>query len=191
TLKLDWLKFITLDLGVFIELPEFKFILAGSARLLIGASEDAALTYLRLDFLGIIDTKEQLISFDAALVNSHVLQIFRVTGGAAVRLCYGPNGYFVFSVGGFHPSFDPGPFRVPRIARCGATMSVSVGVKVWLKLEMYLAVTPNTFQLGAGVEAGLELGPISAHGWFKFDALIQFHPFHFVARIDAGFDVEV
>jgi hypothetical protein len=56
---------------------------------------------------------------------------------------------------------------------------------------MYLAITSNTFQLGCKVEAGLEIGPISAHGWYGFDALIQFKPFHFVAHIEAGFDVEV
>jgi hypothetical protein len=60
-----------------------------------------------------------------------------------------------------------------------------------MKQEFYLAITSNTFQLGSRTEAGLEIGPIQAHGWFAFDALIQFKPFYFVARIDAGFDVEV
>jgi hypothetical protein len=56
---------------------------------------------------------------------------------------------------------------------------------------MYVAFTSNTFQLGSSVEAGLHLGPLSAHGWFKFDALIQFEPFYFQADIDAGFEIEV
>ena len=38
---------------------------------------------------------------------------------------------------------------------------------------MYLAITSNTFQLGSRVEAGIEIGPISAHGWFGFDAEVQ------------------
>ena len=128
------------------------------------------------------------IFFDAALVNSHVLGIFRITGGVALRIAYGANGYFLFSVGGFHPSFNSGAMELPRVARVG--VSVSLGI-VWIKQEMYLAITSNTFQLGARVEAGIEIGPISAHGWFGFDALIQFKPFHFIARIEAGFDVEV
>jgi hypothetical protein len=78
--------------------------------------------------------------------------------------------------------------ELPRVARVG--VSVSLG-PVWLKQEMYLAITSNTFQLGSRIEAGLDIGPIAAHGWFAFDALIQFRPFYFVARIDAGFDVEV
>ena len=188
TLQINWLYILKLDVGVFIELPgPRKFFIAGSARLVVG-SEDFALVYLRMDFIGGVDFTKSLIFFDAALVNSHVLGIFRITGGVALRIAYGANGYFLFTVGGFHPSFNPGAMELPRVARVG--VSVSLGI-VWIKQEMYLAITSNTFQLGARVEAGLEIGPISAHGWFGFDALIQFKPFHFIARIEAGFDVEV
>jgi hypothetical protein len=188
TLQINWLLILKLDVGLFIELPgPRKIFIAGSARLVLG-SEAFALVYLRMDFIGGIDLVKSLIFFDAMLVNSHVLGIFRITGGVALRIAFGSNGYFLFTVGGFHPSFNPGPMELPRVARVG--VSVSLGV-VWLKQEMYLAITSNTFQLGARTEAGLEIGPISAHGWFGFDALIQFKPFYFVARVDAGFDVEV
>lgn len=188
TLQINWLQLLKLDVGVFIELPgPRKIFIAGSARLIVG-SEDFALVYLRMDFIGGIDFTKSLIFFDAALVNSHVLGIFRITGGVALRIAYGPNGYFLFTVGGFHPSFNPGAMELPRVARVG--VSVSLGI-VWLKQQMYLAITSNTFQLGSRVEAGIEIGPISAHGWFGFDALIQFKPFYFIARIEAGFDVEV
>ena len=188
TLQLNWLYILKLDVGVFIELPGPRQIfVAGSARLIIG-SEDFALVYLRMDFIGGIDFTKSLIFFDAALVNSHVLGIFRITGGVALRIAYGSNGYFLFTVGGFHPSFNPGTLELPRVARVGVSLSLGI---VWLKQEMYLAITSNTFQLGARVEAGIEIGPIAAHGWFGFDALIQFKPFYFIARIEAGFDVEV
>lgn len=188
TLQINWLYILKLDVGIFIELPgPRKLFIAGSARLVLG-SEDFALVYLRMDFIGGVDFTKSLIFFDAALVNSHVLGIFRITGGVALRIAYGSNGYFLFTVGGFHPSFNPGAMELPRVARVG--VSVSLGI-VWIKQEMYLAITSNTFQLGARVEAGIEIGPIAAHGWFGFDALIQFKPFYFVARIEAGFDVEV
>jgi hypothetical protein len=188
TLQINWLYILKLDAGVFIELPgPRKIFIAGSARLVIG-SEEFALVYLRMDFIGGIDLTKSLIFFDAVLVNSHVLGIFRITGGVALRLAYGDNGYFLFTVGGFHPSFNPGAMELPRVARVG--VSVSLGL-VWLKQEMYLAITSNSFQLGSRVEAGIEIGPIAAHGWFGFDALIQFQPFYFIARVDAGFDVEV
>ena len=188
TLQINWLSILKLDAGIFIELPgPRKLFIAGSARLVLG-SEEFALVYLRMDFLGGVDLTKSLIFFDAALVNSHVLGIFRITGGVALRINYGVGGYFLFTVGGFHPSFNPGAMELPRVARVGVSASLSV---VWLKKEMYLAITSNTFQLGTRTEAGIEIGPIAAHGWFAFDALIQFQPFYFVAHIDAGFEVEV
>ena len=188
TLQINWLLLIKLDVGLFIELPgPRKIFMAGSARLVIG-SESFALVYLRMDFIGGIDLTRSLIFFDAALVNSSVLGIFRLTGGMALRIGYGPNGYFLFSVGGFHPSFNPGALELPKLARAGTAVTLSV---VWMKQLFYLAITSNSFQIGTSTEAGLDIGPISAHGWIQFDALIQFKPFHFEALIDAGFDVEV
>ncbi len=191
TFQLSWMYIVRLDLGVFIELPgPRKIFIAGSARVLIGFDESAALIFLRMDFIGGIDFTANLIFFDAALVNSHVLGIISITGGMVFRLAYGTPSYFALSVGGFHPNFHPEPMNIPRIARVGASLSMNVVADIWLRLEMYVAFTTNTFQIGSSVEAGLELGPISAHGWFKFDALIQFKPFYFEATIDAGFDLE-
>ena len=103
TFQISWLSLLRLDAGVFIELPGPRQIfVAGSARLVIGA-EEFALVYLRMDFVGGIDLTQRLIYFDAALVHSHVMQVFTITGGIAFRLAYGDNGYFLFSVGGFHP----------------------------------------------------------------------------------------
>ena len=184
TLQLDWSKLLYLDLGLFIELPAAKFIIAGSARLVIGAPE-FSLVHLRLDFMGGVDPTTSLIFFDGALVNSTVLGIIRITGGIALRLGFGPNPYFLYSVGGFHPGFAPGDMPVPTLARAGA--SVSLGI-VWFKQETYLAITSNTLQFGSRTEAGVEVGPIRVHGWFGFDALIQYRPFWFDARIDAGMD---
>lgn len=188
SLQINWLYLLRLDVAVVIELPgPRKIFIAGSARMVVG-SEEFALVYLRMDFVGGIDLTKSLLFFDAALVNSHVLGVFRITGGVALRITYGDNGYFLFSVGGFHPSFNPGALELPKLARAGTSMDIGIA---WLKMETYLALTSNTFQFGSRVEAGVQIGPISAHGWFGFDALVQFEPFHFVARVDAGFDVEV
>lgn len=109
----------------------------------------------------------------------------------AFRLSYGDNPYILLSIGGFHPRFDPGPLDLPAIPRVGAVLDVSVVARIYLRLELYVAFTSNTLQLGAKVEAGLELGPISAHGHLAFDALIQFRPFAFDIEFSAGFSVEV
>lgn len=193
TLQITWGgNLISLDLGVFIELPGPRQIfIAGSLRVLIGKDPTIALVFLRLDFIGGVDFTCSLIYFDAALVHSHVMQVFRITGGAALRINYGDNGFFLLTVGGFNTSFNPGALVLPKVARAGAYLSADLGVKAWMKMEAYFAVTPNTVQVGSGIEAGLEIGPLRARGWFRFDALIQFDPFYFEAGIDAGFDVSV
>lgn len=188
TLQINWLEILKLDVGFFMELPgPRKIFIAGSGRMVIG-TEDLALIYIRMDFVGGIDTVKSLIFFDAVLVNSHFLGVFKISGGIVYRLAYGENGYFLFSVGGFHPSFNPGTMDIPQIPRAGVSYSAGPAS---LKFEMYLALTSNTFQLGGKIEAKIDISIIAAHGWFEINSLIQYKPFSFVADVDAGFDVEV
>ncbi|MBY8877355.1 DUF6603 domain-containing protein [Actinacidiphila acidipaludis] len=192
TVQIGWLApIVRIDLGLIIELPgPSRVVILGSIRALIGTDETAALLYLRMDVLGIVDLPGRRISLDAALVGSHALGVFRLSGSMAFRLAYGDNPYVLFTVGGFHPRFDPGPLDLPRLDRVGAALDVHVVVHAYVRLEFYLAFTSNTLQTGARVEAGLELGPLSASGHFVFDALLQFRPFHFQADFSAGFSVE-
>lgn len=187
TLQLNWLSLIHLDVGVFIELPgPRKIFIAGTGRLVVG-TEDFAIISLRLDFVGGIDLTASLIFFVGSLVNSHLLGILRITGGVALHLAYGTDGYFLYSVGGFHPDFAPAGLALPKLARAGASARIAI---VWFSQQTYFAVTSNTVQFGARTEAGIEIGPIKVHGWFGFDALIQFRPFQFTAAIDAGMAAE-
>ena len=191
TFQLSWIKpIIRADAGILIELPgPAKIIIIGSLRVLIGANENAALLFLRMDFVGEVDLQRQLVSLDAQLVNSHALQIFRLTGGMALRMYYGPDPYVLLTIGGFHPRFDPGPLTLPAVPRVGAAPEAPVGAL--LRLEMYTAFTPNTLQAGAHVQAGMRLGPLSADGYFDFDTLITFKPFTFDVEFAAGFAVRV
>jgi hypothetical protein len=193
TLQISWLSpIVRLDIGILIEFPgPSKIVILGSIRAMLGLNETLALLYLRMDVLGIIDFEQQLISIDAALVNSNALGIVRLTGGMAFRLSYGNNPYILLSVGGFHPRFDPGPLNIPRLARIGASLDISVVVNIYIRVELYVAFTSNTLQLGAHVEARMDIGPLGVHGYFAFDALIQFRPFYFDLEFSAGFDVEV
>ncbi|MEP9390726.1 DUF6603 domain-containing protein [Gordonia sp. VNK1] len=191
TLQLSWLSpIVRADAAVLIELPgPSKIVILGTLRVLIGADENLALLFLRMDFLGVVDLQRQLISVDAALVNSHAMGIFRLTGGMALRIFYGTNPYVLLSIGGFHPRFDPGPLDLPAIPRVGAALEAPVGV--FLRLEMYTAFTPNTLQAGALVQAGMRLGPLSVDGFFQFDALITFKPFTFDVDFAAGLAIRV
>ncbi|ALL71390.1 hypothetical protein K788_0001811 (plasmid) [Paraburkholderia caribensis MBA4] len=192
TLQISWLApLVRLDVGIVLQFPgPSKILLLGSLRSMIGVDESLALLYVRMDFMGSVDTGAQLIAFDAQLVNSHALGILHLTGGTALRIGYGSPPYSVLTIGGFHPRFDPAPLHLPAIPRVGASLDASFIARVYLRLEMYLALTSNTLQTGAHVQAGMELGPLSASGHFDFDALVQFRPFWFEADFSAGFAVE-
>lgn len=192
TLQLSWLYIVRVDVGVLIQFPEpMQIAIVGSARVMIGFSEDAALVYLRIDFIGYLNLDKRVLEFRAALVNSHILGILQLSGEAAFRFSYGATAYVALSVGGFHPRFDPSTIELPRLARVAAALSFDVVVvNIWLRQEFYFAITSNTIQLGGRTEAGLEIGPFGAHGFFEFDAYIQFRPFHFELDFNGGFDIK-
>jgi hypothetical protein len=191
TFQIGWLVFVRFDLGIIIELPgPSKIVLIGSARFQIGGEAGLpALVQIRLDILGVIDIPKKMVSFDAALVNSTIMQIFHLTGTAAFRLSAGDRPYVLLTIGGFHPAFNPEPAVVPPQSRIALTYDTGGSTSLWVRLEAYLAITTNTFQVGASLEAGIEAGSINANGFLSFDALIQFVPFHFTIDFSAGFRV--
>ena len=139
---------------------------------------------LRLDVLGIVDPVEQLVSIDASLVDSHVLGIFEVYGDAAMRISWGSTAYVVVTVGGFFPGFNPEPARLPALRRVGLALDNPVSI-IDIRAEGYFAVTSNSLQFGGRFEVGISLG-IEAHGFVQVDAIMQFRPFQFQARVAPG-----
>ena len=105
TLQLTWAELVRFDVGVFIELPgPRKIVLLGSARATLeNPSGGKPYLQIRLDILGVLDLQKQTVAFDAVLVDSSLLEILELTGGAAFRLSYGAEPYVVLTVGGFHP----------------------------------------------------------------------------------------
>jgi hypothetical protein len=192
SLKVAWLSFgppgslIGLDLGVIVEIPTGKVAILGVGRIAIPGLP--FLLNLRIDVLGLIDPVEQLVSIDASLVDSHVLGVFEVYGDAAARFSWGTTGYVVVTVGGFYPGFNPEPARLPALRRVGLAIAPIPVIDV--RAEGYFAVTSNSIQLGGRWEVGISL-IIEAHGFLQVDAIVQFRPFYFKARIAAGFDVSV
>jgi len=129
------------------------------------------------------------LSFDAVLVDSTLLEVFTLSGGIAFRLSWGAQPYTLLSIGGFHPSFSPAPMVLPpSLTRMAMSYSVA-DAGLSLRLEGYFAITPNTLQLGARIDAAIEFGPLSARGFLAFDVLIRFQPFSFQFDFEARMEV--
>jgi hypothetical protein len=97
---------------------------------------------------------------------------------------------FLMAIGGLNPRF-PAPPGFPSVDRLGMNLSYEAnGLKACLRLESDLAVTPNSLQFGARIEAYAELSGAKLAGFIGFDALIEFDPFHFIVDMYGGVTVQ-
>src|SRR5262249_34842261 len=145
-----------------------------------------ALIELHIDVLGILDFGKKTLSIDGSLYDSRVL-IFSLAGDLALRLSWGDNPNFVFSLGGFNPHFNTNGLDVPRMHRL--SVSIGDGDNPRISANSYFAVTSNSLQFGANVEAYASAAGFAIHGYLGFDVLIIVSPFSFEFDFSAGFDV--
>ena len=143
---------------------------------------------INVAFSGEIDFKKGL-QFDASLYDSEIVGI-RLEGDMAFRLFWGgPAKGFLMSVGGFHPAYKPEEaMHVSDMRRLAMKLDYSV-LKVGL--ETYLAITSNTFQIGAHLDIKVGWDKFGIIGYAGFDALFQFDPFMFMFDIEAGMAVMI
>jgi len=189
TAGLIWAGLVHLDIGVFIELPgPARVVLLGSAHAEIQRDGRAYLS-IRIDIAGVVDLRAETAAFDAVLINSHLMGTLDLTGGAAFRMSWGAQPYAVLSLGGFNPAYHPEPLSFPASLAPIAMVHGSPSDELYLRFEGYFAITSNTLQFGASVEALIHSGDFTVHGAVGFDALIQFVPFHFQFDIRAAVSV--
>jgi hypothetical protein len=163
---------VTADLGLYVQLPSVVVAVLGAMRVTLPTAK-APVADIRLDVIGILDIPGQRVSIDAGLTHS-TLAGMTLSGQAALRASWGDAPEFVLAIGGFHPSF-PTPPRFPKLDRIGLSAG---GDNPRLRLSGYLAVTPNTLQLGAAADLWVEAGPVAITAGVSFDALVQWMPFH-------------
>jgi hypothetical protein len=96
-------------------------------------------------------------------------------------------GDWVFSVGGYHPLFKPPPYY-PVPQRLG--ISFVIGDNIQMLGQSYFAITPKAAMAGALIHVSLSVGPVSAYLDASFDALINFHPFHYIVEFSVSVGVE-
>jgi hypothetical protein len=164
------------DIGVVLSIPAFKIALLGKFMLDL-PDEEAALIDLNLAVVGFLDIPNKKVAIDASLYDSSIV-LWDVSGDMALRATWGEKGRFLLSVGGFNERYKP-PKSFPELDPIVASLSPPNG-NPRLEYTGYLAVTPNSFQVGAGVVLHGEFGPATVHGELSFDALFRFAPFSFV-----------
>jgi len=186
--KLGWgtPTLVSLSMGVIIEIPGSIAIL-GVLKVALPA-EEAPIIQLQVQFVGAIEPDKKRLWFFASLYDSRVAFI-TLDGEMGLLVAWGDDANFVVSVGGFHPRFSPPPLPFPSPRRLSIPLLNNPLSK--LTVEGYFAVTSNTAQFGARVEAYFGLSALNVSGHLAFDALFQFTPFHFVIEISASLSVKV
>lgn len=181
---------ITAQLGVVISLPEGKIALLGSIAALLPDPE-APLLELRLDLIGEIDFPAGTLFMQASLYDSRLLGIIELSGDMGMFLAATGQRYFLMSVGGYHPGFQP-PALVPETLHnlTRMTAAIQVADNVSVTLTNYFAVTSNTVQFGSAVDlvASVKVAfkTYRAVGYFGFNVLLRFSPFAVIADFAAG-----
>lgn len=172
--------------GLMFQAPDpLSIIIVGDLKVAI---EGADVIRINVAFSGEIDFNKGL-QFDAALYDSEIVGI-RLEGDMAFRLFWGgPVKGFLMSVGGFHPAYKPEEaMHVSDMRRLAMKLDYNV-LKVGL--ETYLAITSNTFQIGAHLDIKVGWDKFGIIGYAGFDALFQFDPFMFMFDIEAGMAVMI
>jgi hypothetical protein len=97
------------------------------------------------------------------------------------------SGRLVFSFGGFNPQFNTDALNVPQMSRL--SVSIGDGDNPRISSNSYYAITSNSIQFGANVQAYASAAGFTISGYLGFDVLIIISPFSFEFDFQAGFDV--
>jgi hypothetical protein len=189
--KLEWgtPPLLRLSLAVVIEIPGNVAVL-GVLRAALPPSDDPEAKHLieiNVVFVGALEFDRQRLWLFAALFDSHVVGI-PVEGELGVVVDWGAGGDVIATVGGFHPAYAIPALPFPTPKRLSLKLLDSSHARV--HAEGYLAITPNTVQFGARVDAYLGFSKFSVEGMLSIDALIQDPPFRFRAEFAVSMAVK-
>jgi hypothetical protein len=171
---------LTGQVGLVLELPDpVRIALIGSA--VAQFPPDKPLVVLKVNFAGGIDFGAGRLFFDASLTGSRI-EKYPLSGALSLRSSWQDPKTHALAVGGFNPHFQP-PAGFPALDR--VALDVSDG-PLHLHLAAYLAITSNTFQVGAAVDLKAHVCDCDVAGHFGFDALFIKNPFSFIVDVDAS-----
>jgi hypothetical protein len=147
---------------------------------------DTALIELNISILGELDFGTDTLDVEGDLYDSYVL-IYSMSGSLYFRICWGSEPNFVYAVGGFNPNFNTAGLDIPTLQRC--TVSIGDGGNPCISASNYFAVTSNSLQFVANVQAYASAAGFTIKGYLGFDVLIIFSPFSFIFDFSAGFSI--
>jgi hypothetical protein len=177
------ISYVTARLGILISLPDPKIIILGSLRLALPTPE-AAIVDLHAEVIGEISSDHILVL--VSLAGSRIAG-FAISGDFGILIAYGDQPDFVMSAGGFHPHYQP-PHELTGMQRVSIDLSPPAVLTV--QARAYLALTANSFQLGAQVQLRADVGVAGAEGHLAFDAIVRWAPtFSFEIDLSAGFSI--
>ena len=178
---------VSCSFGLLLQLPKpIQIIIVGALRVSLKDVEEAEKVFkINVYFAGGIDFSTGMW-FDSSIVDSHLVGL-TLSGDMAFRLNWGGEKGFLMSIGGFHPAFKPEAcLKVGNLKRTSIKLNYSF---VKFSLESYLAITSNTFQIGARLDVNIGWKKFGLVGYAGFDSLFQFRPFLFT--FNASADVAV
>jgi len=171
------------DFGLLLQLPSpTEIIIVGALK--VNAAE--GIVKINVYFAGGINFEEGMW-FDASIVDSQIVGI-SISGDMAFRLNWGGKKGFLLSIGGFHPAYKPEEgLHVGKMNRLAMKLDYSI---LKISFETYMAITSNTFQIGARFDLKIGWNSFGITGYAGFDALFQFDPFLFMFAVEAGVSVK-
>jgi len=178
---------ITGDVAVILEFPNpFLLSILGKVTSKLPNSENP-IVQINIGIVGALDIVNGKVGVYGSIYDSKILD-FVISGDMAFAASWGSEKNLILSVGGFNPRFTPPsnfpPFNAPRLKRLNLAFSDLV------TFECYLALTSNTLQIGARVDAVFKKSGAVISGFLSFDALVLFNPFHYIIDVEAGFGVK-
>lgn len=171
------------DFGLLLQVPKpTEIIIVGALR--VNAAE--GIVKINVFFAGGINFEEGMW-FDASIVDSQIVGI-SISGDMAFRLNWGGTKGFLLSIGGFHPAYKPEEgLHVGKMNRLAMKLDYSI---LKISFETYMAITSNSFQIGARFDLKVGWDKFGIVGYAGFDALFQFDPFLFMFYVCAGVSVK-
>lgn len=185
-LALGWGRptLVRLDLAVALALPDPVLAVIGRAHCTF-PDDDAAVIDLRASI--VTEFGGGRVYARIALEASRV-GFASVQGEFGILARFGTNPTFVVSAGGFHPRYTAVPGELVDLRRISSELQPPIGFQ--MRISGYVALTPNTLQLGGHVEVAYSVLVAAVRGSFELNAIVTFNPFGFEIDLHVRVSVE-